>query len=620
MSSPALRDEVIVPSTMKFKTITLKEYKEIHATSINKIEEFWSKEAENLIWSQKFSKPLLGEGPKAEWFIGGLLSPYENIILRHRQSWVWIKPALIYLNEKNESTVVMYSDLNSLAEKVSQGLYDLGLRPGNWVAVYSPPSVESFVFMLAALKAGMPFEQIFTGFSPSEMARRVVSRGVKSLFITPSYVRRGKEISILSAGRPFLEKIAKMGVKVIIDDNRSGVPNFSEFIPLSQLLASKPNAQNAILRAEEPLFGLHSGYEEGFKPLAHPAGGYLVQVYATSRWIGFKPKDVIFCTVWPGWITSMAYQFFGPLMHGATVILYDGGPDWPTWGRWLDIIDSFSATIFITTGSALRIMSKQDTSLFKDKNSSLKEIIITAEPLEPPYWYWTYENIGTLPYPVINSGPKGGTIPVTCMFIQSEVGTFFTGNLIDYAFAPIKPSSVGLPFPGFSVDVVDNEGSPIRGKPGRLVIRNAWPSTPIEAPEDFHKSWSYGYYDTRDLAIMDAEGYIFPLGRRDAVMKVSGYRLSPGALEEAARSAGAEWALALPLKDSERLEVPVLLYYGGVKEEDLVKAARETVGPIATPVKVIKIERKPTGRIPREVLTSLTRKGELESAIRLLLS
>ncbi|QOJ78708.1 AMP-binding protein [Infirmifilum lucidum] len=608
--------ERVVPPSMRFKAITLGEYRKAYLESINRIEDFWSREARSLVWEREWTLTREGSGPSTRWFVGGVLSPYKNVILRHRDTSAWSKTAILYVDENGDGTALTYSDLDALATRVSCGLLRLGLKRGEWVAVYSPPNVESFAFMLGAMRAGLPFEPIFTGFSPAEMARRVVSRGARALFVSPRYLRRGKLVDLLSTGKVYLERLSEKGVKVIVGDSGGGYSGFTGF---SELVSTGCDSAVEAVESTHPLFGLHSGYVDDFKPITHPTGGFLVQAWATSRWIGMRPRDTVFCTVWPGWITGVTYQLFGPLMLGSTLLLYDGAPDWPNWGRWLDIVDSYAVTLFITTSSAVRIMSRQDPALFYGKNDTLRGVIVTAEPLEPEYWRWAYNTIGSLPYPIIDSNPgRGGSIPVLNMFIQSEVGTFFTGNLINYTFTHIEPGSAGPPFPGFHVDIVDETGNPIRGRIGRLVIRQPWPSIPIEAPEDFQRAWSRGYYDTGDLALINSEGYIFPTGRGDAVMKVSGYRLSPGALERAAVSAGAEWALALPLKDPERLEAPVLFYYGEAGEEVLVKAVREGVGPIAAPVRVVRVARKPTSHVPREVLAPISRRGDLDAVIGLL--
>lgn len=607
--------ERIIPPSMRFKAISLSEYRKVYNDSVNRLEEFWSREAENLTWKKKWSHHRTGEGPYTRWFTGGTLSPYENIIARHNNTSLWRKTALIYLDENGEAEAITFSRLDQTVKKLHCSLRGLGLKQGDWVAVYSPPTIPSFAFMLAAIRAGLPFEPIFTGFSPPEMYRRVKTRKAKALFVTAEYSRRGKTINVLSSAQEFLDKLSGSGVSVIID----GATRDGKYIDYSNFLAEGCSVDEAVVESTSPLFGLHSGYEEDFRPITHPAAGFLVQAYSTSRWIGLRPRDTLFCTVWPGWITGVTYQLFGPLMLGSTILLYSGGPDWPRWSRWLDIIDSYAVTVFLTTGAAIRILSKQDPSIFKGKNDTLREIIITAEPLEPVYWHWAYETLGMLPYPIIDSSPaKGGSIPVVNMFIQSEIGTFITGNLVNYTFTHIEPGSVGPPIPGFALDIVDEHGNTVRGKPGRLVVKSPWPSMPLDAPREFYLSWTGGFYDTGDLAIMNDEGYIYPLGRRDSVLKVSGYRLSPGALEKSLDNLQSDsWALVLPLRNPEKFETPVVLYQGVSDENEIIKRIREEIGPIAAPERVVRLSEKPP--IPpsslRRELSEMLRHSSIEDVI-----
>ncbi|MEZ0346833.1 MAG: acyl-CoA synthetase [Infirmifilum sp.] len=608
--------ERIIPPSMRFKAITIYEYKRAYENSIRNLDALWSSEALALSWRRKWASTRQGDGPYTRWFSGGLLSPYENIVARHKDTGVWGKAAIIQLEENGDAEALTFSGLDHLISKIHCGLKNMGLSAGDWVAVYSPPNIESFAFMLAAIRAGLPVEPIFTGFSPQEMSRRVLARKARGLFVTAEYTRRGKTIEVAKASEDQLTRLADSGVKVVIHGGKTG----GKYVDFAELLSYKCNAEDTVVESTHPLFGLHSGYEEDFKPITHPTGGFLVQAYATSRWIGLRPRDTVFCTVWPGWITGVTYQLFGPLMLGSTVLLYTGGPDWPNWGIWLDIIDSFSVTLFITTSSAVRLLSKQDPSLLKGKNDTLREVIITAEPLEPEYWRWSYDVLGSLPYPVIDSTPgRGGTIPVLNMFIQSEVGTFLTGNLVNYTFTHIIPGSSGPPIPGFALDVLDGQDKPIRGKPGRLVIKAPWPSIPIEAPAEFYSAWRNNYYDTGDIAIMSEEYYIFPLGRGDGVLKVSGYRLSPGALEKNIASlSGVDWVLVAPLRNPERFETPIVLYHGDVKEEEITHIVREKIGPIASPGKIISLHVKPSisPSQARKEIAELLYKGLVEEAVK----
>ncbi|MEM4430562.1 MAG: AMP-binding protein, partial [Thermofilaceae archaeon] len=199
-----------------------------------------------------------------------------------------------------------------------------------------------------------------------------------------------------------------------------------------------------------------------------------------------------------------------------------------------------------------------------------------------------------------------GRIPVVCMYVQSELGTFVTGNLLNYTFPPLVPGSVGPPIPGFHLDVVDAEGRAVRGEIGELVVRAPWPAMPVEYPEEFERAWRDGFYRTGDFALMRPDGYLFVLGRRDEVMKVSGYRLSPGALERAAESlAGVVSAVVVKARDELRFEAPFLAFQGSADPETVKRAVREIVGAIAEPQTVARFDS--LGASKEEVRSRLKR-------------
>ncbi|MEM2245040.1 MAG: AMP-binding protein [Thermofilum sp.] len=603
--------ERIVPPSMRWKAMSLQEYQRIYSESVRNLEGFWAREAGKLKWREPWRSVREGAGPASSWFVGASLSPYENVVSKHEGTWVWHKPALIWENEAGDSRIVTYAELDSLASRLAAGLASLGVGRGDWVVVYSQPSIESVAAMLAAVKLGAPFEPVFTGFSAEELARRLARRKAKALVTSSGFLRRGRAVPLAGAAR---EALSRSGVQAHLVVAGEGAAEGG--IALDDLLQWGSLKESAVVSSNHPLFGLHSGYEDGFHPIAHPAGGFLVQVYSTSQWIGLRPRDTYFCTVWPGWITGVSYVVFGPLMVGSTVLLYEGGPDWPSWNRWLELIDSYAVTLFLTTSSALRMMSRQEPSALTSNNDTLKAVLVTAEPLEAEVWRWSYERLASLTVPVVDSDGRRA-VPVVNLYIQSEVGTFLTGNLVNYTFPPVAPGSAGPPIPGFHLDVVDERGASVRGAPGRLVVKGSWPSMPVEAPSVFRERWAGEVYDTGDEAVM-LDSYIHPLGRRDPVLKVSGYRLSPGAIERAAESLpGVRAAVAAGLRDELRFEVPVLVYEGEAEPGEVRRRVREAVGPIAEPQHVFRVSSLRGARAElRAKLKRLLREKTLEEAVR----
>jgi len=583
----------VVPPAAKFKTVPSHIYREIYRDSLRDLAQFWAKQAENLIWRRRWVKVLDGEPPRIRWFVGGALSAYENIVLRHQGTEVWNKPAVIYEDESGETAkVYTYEDLDDLVRRYACVLKLLGVDRGDWVVIYAPPNPDSLALMLASVRIGAPFEAVFTGFGASALKLRIKNRNPKLVFAQAYMKRRGKSVNI---GETALKAVTEAGVnsdlKVLMlggeTARRNGVEVVS-FEETSRACSGKGYEGFEATESDHPLFGLHPAYEDGCKPMTHSVGGFLVQVYATTRWIGLRPNDTYFCTVWPGWITGISYVVFGPLMVGAALVLYDGAPDYPDWGRWLSIIDRYSVTVFLTTSGALRILSKQSPEIFERYNlDTLKLILVTAEPLEADVWDWAYRTLGAASIATIDSDPSKGSgrIPVINMYIQSEIGTFITGETFNYIVTPLAPGSAGIPMPGFWVDVVDEELKSAVNRLGKLVVRSPWPAMPIEYPEEFEQRWKGGMYDTGDLAYMAEDGHVYAVGRWDAVLKVSGYRLSPADIEEAAMAArGVRYTIAAGHPHPIRFEAPYVLVVGrDANPYEIRVKIREEVGAIADP-------------------------------------
>jgi acetyl-CoA synthetase len=571
----------VVPPIARFKVMTLAEYKKVYHESIRDPVSFWANLSRALIWEKPWISALSGKPPRAKWFDGGQLSPYRNVLGRHRDTSVWGRVATIYESEDGDVEISTYRHLDELAGRIAGWLKAQGVAKGDWTLLYAPPCPEAVAFMLASLRVGAPFEPVFTGFGWYELAKRVKNRSPKVIFTVDGYKRRGKEISLLENVKKAVE--ASNAATKLLVSNRLGlkIPTLREACLLDEALRENYSAESRIVEAGDPIFGLHPGYEEDFKPVSFPVGGYLTQAYATSYWLGLKPLEVLFNTVWPGWITGVTYLALGPLMNGATIVLYDGAPDWRSWDRWFSILESYAVTILLTTSGALRVLSKQSPEIYRKHDyDTLKAILVTAEPLDAETWSWAYRNLGTLRSPVIDSDPSAlsGAVPVVNLYIQSEIATFATGNLPSYTFPHIIPGTNGPPIPGFHLDILSD---------GRLILRSPWPAMPIEAPQEYWERWSEGFYDTGDLATYATDEYIQVLGRRDAVMKINGYRISPGAIEKALETmTGVKRALVAGKPDPQKFEAPVVVIKGKADQEHVRNVIREYISPIADPADI----------------------------------
>jgi acetyl-CoA synthetase len=584
---------------MRWKAVSPEEYRKIYLESIRDPFSFWEREARRLKWARVWSRVYEGSPPRAKWFVGGLIDAFYNIIGKHRDTWVWYKPALIYENEAGDARVITYSELDALTHRVASGMKALGVKPGDWVLIYSQPSIEATVAALASVRIGAPFEMVFTGFGYYELAKRIKDTKPRLIFVSGGYTRRGRRVDVLSTARRAIEAARYQGEVVVIEEE--GAPALRDNEISFQRLLSMSNApvEGFVAPSDHPLFGLHVAYQDDYKLIVHGTGGYLVQTYSTSTWIGIRPRDTYFCTVWPGWITGITYVVFGPLMIGATVVLYDGGPDHPTWDRWWRIIEDYAVTIFLTTSGALHILSKRGGDAIRSRNvDTLKAMLVTAEPLYPETWHWAYTIVGTGKTPMIDSIPDRltGRIPVVNLYIQSELGTFVTGNLINYTFPPIAPGSAGTPIPGFNIAVVSDRGEPVVDSIGKLAVLSPWPAMPISYPLEYEEKWRRGYYETGDYGYATNDGYIYVLGRADNVAKVSGYRLSPGAVEKALAEVFGVKARVLRVSDEDRFESLIIEYEGDVEPDIIRSFIKTSISPIAEPREVIKRSMHTTHR------------------------
>ena len=590
LSGRFINEETVIPPSMKWKTVESEEHKLIYKKSIEDPVGFWTREAMELNWVKPWSKPIDGEPPRVVWFKDGEINAYYNIIGKHRNTYTWSKIALIWEGEEGDAKTITYSELDVLVNKIANGLKAFNIKPGDWILLYTPPLIESVAAMLASIKLGVSFEPVFTGFGFYELAKRIRNRNPGLIFTVDGFYRRGKPIDTLAVTRRAIEYIKYKGSIVVTERTntanlKENEVSFEDFIE-----NSGKTIEDYIARSNHPLFGLHSGYRDDYKPITHPTGGFLVQVYSTSKWIGLRTRDTYFCTVWPGWITGISYVVFGPLMIGSTVLLYDGGIDYPNWDRWWSLIEDYAVTLFLTTSGALRILSRQGDEYVKSHNvDTLRAILVTAEPLEVDTWWWTYKVVGTGSTRIIDSDPSmnTGRIPIVNLYIQSEIGTFITGNLINYTFPPLKPGSSGPPIPGFHIGLIDNDNRIVENGSGELALLHPWPSMPIEYSYEYVEKWSTGYYKTGDYAYITGDGYTFILGRIDNVFKVSGYRLSPGSIEDVLRKALNIDAVVYACIDETRYESPIVIYHGDVSVDQVKTVIRQYVGAIADP-KIVK--------------------------------
>jgi acetyl-CoA synthetase len=571
---------------MKYKAVSIQEYLKYRERI--KMPEFWAEWAQKLQWVKAPSAAFDGR----RWFPGGALNASANVLDKHKGTFVWDKPGLIFETEEGETRAYTYSDLHKMTEDFAGRLAGLGVGPGDYVLIYSPPLPEALAFAWAAARIGAPFEWVFTGWGPGFLASRIAADKPKVIIAADAFPRRGRPVKVKEAVDKAVEAAGWEGNVVVLRRMGIDVPRTKRDLEVEEApSAGRPEPYAAA--SEHPLFALPATYDEGSDgSIVHGTAGYLVQTYATTLWMGLRPRDTYFCTVLPGWITGITYVLFGPFMVGSTVVVYEGGPDYPHWDRWWNIIERYAVTVFLTTPGALRLLAKAGAAP-KEAHAldSLRLVLTTAEPMDEELWRWAYEAAASGEVATYSYDPKygRGRIPVIHFYITREVGTFFSGDLPDLIFTPIRPGTVGNPFPGFDLDVVDDEGRPIRGRPGHVVLRSPWPAMPVEAPEAYWRRWRGGVYYVGDWGVLTEDYYLTVLKRDDRVMKVNGYRISPGDIERAVSKLGYK-AYVVAVPDPQRFQAPVVIVEGGGDPDAVRRAVRDGVGPIADPAAVLFVE------------------------------
>ncbi len=534
--SSILREDRVFPPQAEFAArahvASLDEYRAIYARSIADPEAFWAEAAAELDWFAPWTKVLEWDLPWAKWFVGGKLNLCYNCVDRHALGARRDKVAMIWEGEPaGEIRRLTYGELHVEVQKAANALKSLGIRKGDRVAIYMGMTPELAIAVLACARIGAVHSVIFGGFAASAIADRVNDAACVAVITQDGSYRRGAEIALKAtvdqalAGAP--------SVKHVLVLRRSGSPVtmvegrdhwWHELVAKADpVCAAEP------MDSEDPLYILYTSGTTGKpKGLVHTTGGYGVQTYLTTKFIfDLREEDVYWCTADIGWVTGHSYVVYGPLANGATVLMYEGAPNFPDCSRFWKIIDDHKVSIFYTAPTAIRAFIKWgDEHVEKHNLSSLRLLGTVGEPINPEAWMWYREKIGQ------------GRCPIVDTWWQTETGAILVAPMP--GAVPTKPGSATLPFFGIEPDVVQRDGTPVpAGSGGLLVIRRPWPSmarTVYGDPDRYRQTyWSDvpGCYFTGDGARRDADGYLWLMGRVDDVINVSGHRLGTMEVESA---------------------------------------------------------------------------------------
>jgi len=494
---------------------------------------WWEKQAEALHWFDRWDDVLdESTAPFYKWFTGGKTNASYNCLDRHVEDGKGDKVAFHWRGEEGEERDVTYADLHRDVQKLANALKDQGIEKGDVVGIYLPMIPEVVVAMLACARIGAPHNLVFGGFSPESVKERMEFSEAKALITTNHARRKGKTAEIKSAVDEFLDDVPSIQTVIV-------VRNVDEDAPMKDgrdvwyhdaLEQANDECAAEELDAEHPLFVLYtSGSTAKPKGILHTTGGYLTGVAWTTKHVfDLKPdEDVFWCSADVGWVTGHSYIVYGPMLNGATSVMYEGAPDHPDKDIWWQLCDRYDVTVFYTAPTAIRACIKWGVEYPQRHDlSNLRLLGTVGEPINPKAWLWYWKVIG------------GGRCPIVDTWWQTETGHIMISPLPGVVAA--KPGSATRPLPGVEAAVLTEDGEDAGNEQGLLALRRPWPGMlrtlykdDDRFKETYFSKWDDTTYFVGDAARKDEDGYFWIIGRVDDVVNVSGHRLSTAEVESA---------------------------------------------------------------------------------------
>jgi acetyl-CoA synthetase len=529
-----LREDRVFPPSDQFRARAVVRDEQVYADADRDPEGHWARLAGELEWSRPWNQVLDWQPPHAKWFVGGQLNASVNCVDRHARGPRRNKAAIIWEGEPGDRRTLTYFDLQREVSKCANVLKSLGTKKGDRVALYMPLVPELAIAMLACARIGAVHSVVFGGFSAESLRDRINDASARLLVTADGGFRRGQIVQLKQvadeavAGTPSIEH-------VVVFRRGGDVP-----IPVTmkegrdhwyhELMASASSRCDAeAMDAEDMLYILYTSGTTGKpKGIIHTTGGYLVGTYATTKMVfDLKEEDVFWCTADLGWVTGHSYVVYGPLANGATVVMYEGAPDWPEKDRFWSLIEHYGVTVFYTAPTAIRAFMRWGTDWPKRRDlSSLRLLGSVGEPINPEAWVWYQQVIGN------------GRCPIVDTWWQTETGAIMITPLP--GLTKTKPGSATRAFPGINTEIRNERGDTVDVGGGLLAITKPWPSMlrgiygdPERYIRQYWNKWGPGVYVTGDGAKRDADGYFWLLGRVDDVINVAGHRIGTMEVESA---------------------------------------------------------------------------------------
>ena len=593
------------------------DYEAQYQASIADTKKFWSEIAKNFFWFEKWQEVMncdLSKG-KISWFENGKTNISYNCLDRHLKS-LGDKVAVIWEsnnpNEKNqeENQKLTYKELHEQTCQFANLLIARGIKKGDRVCIYMPMIVQGMIAMLACARIGAIHSVVFAGFSAKSLAGRIQDCGAKMLITSDLLFRGEKKLELLEIAKEALKECDSIESIMVYKRSEKNISGDKILIWQDEIAKYQTQNQAAILDSQDPLFILYTSGSTGKpKGILHSIAGYMIYTaYSFKNVFQYQENDIHFCTADIGWITGHSYLVYGPLLNGATVLMFEGIPTYPTPSRFWEVIEKHKVNIFYTAPTAIRsLMQSGDKFVEGHDLSSLKTLGTVGEPINEEAWNWYNEKVG------------GKKCPIVDTWWQTETGGIMISTMAGVTTS--KAAYAGLPLPGIVPILFDDEGKEIleKNKIGNLCFKQAWPGMACGIWNDHEKFFKTYYeqfpgnYLSGDGAFQDENGLYRIIGRTDDVIKVSGHRLGTAEIENAINSnAKVSESAVIGVSHNIKGEVIYAFVIAKEKTENLEKEIsaiiQKEIGAIAWPEKIFLVNDLPktrSGKIMRRILKKI---------------
>ena len=616
-----MSNNIKIPVFENFKDsahLTKDKYEEAYNFALDNPEAFWEKEGKRINWINPYTKikdvTWSNKDVNIKWFYDGTLNASYNCIDRHLLDKSDQIAIIWEGDDPNESKKITYKELHQKVSKFANMMKHFGVQKGDRVTIYMPMIPEAAYAMLACSRIGAIHSVVFGGFSPDALAGRILDCDSKFLITADEGIRGGKIVPLKINSDKALEQCPDVK-NVFVVKRTGGDIEMKEdrdvwYHEAVELVGDECPPEE--MNAEDPLFILYTSGSTGKpKGVLHTTGGYIVYASYTHEIIfDYHDKDIYWCTADVGWVTGHSYIVYGPLANGATTLMFEGVPNYPSNSRFWEICDKHSVNIFYTAPTAIRALMKEgDAPVKSTSRKSIRLLGTVGEPINPEAWMWYFNIVGEKKCPIVDT------------WWQTETGATLISPLP--GATDLKPGSASKPLPGVRPALLDSEGNILEGEnEGNLCISDSWPGQMRTVYGD-HKRFieTYfsqydGYYFTGDGCKRDKEGYYWITGRVDDVINVSGHRMGTAEVESALVSHGKVSEAAVVGFPHEIKGQGIYAYVtlnageNGNEEirKELINWVRKEIGPIASPDLIQFAPNLPktrSGKIMRRILRKI---------------